>query len=310
MILRKYFYRSFNKMTATEFCCHNEADVLRRVIIGSWEGYRQSEFYIEKVNAVQEQMAAPARDLLKDELEGFKSVLESMGVEVLVPRRVGKIVYDQLTPRDIGVVIGDRFVLCNMRKQSRRYECVGIFDLIMHYDLSEPNILIPPADCFIEGGDVIVDKQTIYIGISERTNRQAVEFIRKNFGDRFRVVPVTLAPSTEENLYLHLDCVFNPVGKRHALIHAPGIQEVPAELSGDYELIEISAAEQAALCTNVLSLSHEVVISRDHDQCARVNAELRKICSVIEVPFNAVPLTGGSLRCSSLPLQRKKMLTA
>jgi N-dimethylarginine dimethylaminohydrolase len=208
------------------------------------------------------------------------------------------------------VVIGDRFVLCNMSKQSRRYECAGIFDLILHYDVQEPNILIPPADCLIEGGDVIVDKQTIYIGISERTNRQSVDFIRKNFGDRFHVVPVTLAPSTDRHLYLHLDCVFNPVGKRHALIHSPGIEKAPAELSSNYELIEISAEEQAALCTNVLSVSQETVISRDHHQCARVNAQLRELYSVIELPFDAVPLTGGSLRCASLPLQRKKPLTA
>lgn len=288
-----------------DFCCYNESDTLRTVIIGSSEGYRASEFYVEKVNAVQERLDSPAISALETELNEFGRVLESAGIEVLSPTRVGKIVYDQLTPRDIGVTIGNRFLLCNMAKQSRRYECVGIFNAIFRYDVHEPNILIPPAECLIEGGDVIIDKETIYVGISSRTNRKGFEFIKRHFSDQFEVLSVDLAFSTNQELYLHLDCVFNPVGSRHALIYARGMRKVPELLISNYQLIEISAEEQIELSTNVLSITPDIIISRDHVACSRVNAELRKSYTVKEITFDAIPCTGGSLRCASLPLHRK-----
>jgi len=290
-------------MGLVEFCCYNESDRLTDVVIGTSEGYRQSLYYIELVNAVQKQAQPPSSDLLGRELKGFKNVLESFNVNVFEPRVVGKIVYDQLTPRDIAVVIGNKMVICNMAKASRRYEITGLFDTILKNGLNEPNILIPPPGCIIEGGDVIVDKKTIYVGLSSRTNRKGFEFIKKHFSDSFDVFEVQLAGGDSDQ-YLHLDCVFNPVGLNHGLIYTEGVHKIPNRILDSYSLIDITATEQAALATNVLSISHNDVISRDNLECQRVNAMLRKYYNVLEIPFDAVPLTGGSLRCSSLPLYR------
>ena len=55
----------------------------------------------------------------------------------------------------------------------------------------------------IEGGDVIIDRHTVFVGISSRTSMDAVRKLTKNLPDH-EVIPI---PFNEK--YLHLDCVFN-----------------------------------------------------------------------------------------------------
>jgi N-dimethylarginine dimethylaminohydrolase len=287
-----------------KFSQYNETDTLKSVIIGRWEGYRRVAGYTELVNADQRE-GLPYVHQLKPEFEAFRQVLENYGIEVLIPGYVGKFVYDQLTPRDIAVVINDKLVLCNMVKKSRRYEAAGIFPLIPNFSGDEPDVLIPPSGCLLEGGDIMVDKGRILVGISQRTNEAGYRWLQKVFGDQLEIVPVYTKKPEDDVQVLHLDCTFNPVGRHHALIYVEGFTRVPDCLKTDYQWIRISKEEQRALATNVLSLSEDVVIARDHPLCKRVNRVMQDNgISVEEIIFDGAPSTGGSLRCCSLPLVR------
>jgi N-dimethylarginine dimethylaminohydrolase len=147
-----------------------------------------------------------------------------------------------------------------------------------------------------------VDKGKIYVAETSRTNKEGVQFVQKTFADEFKVIPVQI--NSEENI-LHLDCIFNPVGNGYALIYEPAFAEVPPEIQTEYELIPVTRTEQQLLTTNVLSLSRNKIISRKHKHTERVHAVLKeKGIEVLEIPFDAVNSTGGSLRCASLPLVR------
>lgn len=283
----------------------SETAPLQRVIIGRYQGYRAHPAYQEIINEEQKK-GLPTEQDLAPEFNAFRHALEAEGVEVLIPDYVGKFVYDQLTPRDIGMVIGERFLLCNMRYASRRYEVAGIFPHILPEGAHEPNILLPDeSDVFVEGGDIIIDKGRLFVGLSQRTNEAGLAYLQQTFGHEFEVIPVHCAALAAGENVLHLDCTFNPVGRQHCLIYPDGFQQIPPAIHDQYEWIEVTREEQAALATNVLSLNPHTVISRDHPACARVNEAMRKTgLRVIEVPFNAAPSTGGSFRCCSLPLER------
>ncbi len=289
------------------FSQYNETDPLQKVIVGRCAGYREVEEYVERVNETQ-QGDLPSAPQLQTEFDVFIRTLQEYGVEVLQPDYVGKFVYDQLTPRDIGVTIGSKFVLCNMAKRSRRYEAAGIFEHILKMNGKEPTILIPPdPDMLLEGGDIIVDKETIYVGLTQRTNQAGFEFLKDTFESDFEVVPVPCQSYDAEQQILHLDCVFNPIGAYHALIYPYGIKEISDNISNNYTLIEIDKKEQKALAANVLSVKPNLVLSRDHPDCSRVNDCMRQIgIEVITIPFNGAPATGGSFRCCTLPLVRKR----
>ena len=284
---------------------YNETDPLKKVIIGRYQGYRAEEAYVEIVNEEQKK-GLPDVQELRPEFESFKQHLQARGVEVLVPEYVGKFVYDQLTPRDIGITIGDKFVMSNMVNQSRRYEAAGIFPVINSMRGEEPAILLPPDnDILLEGGDIIVDKGNIFVGISQRTNEAGFNFLKEIFDHTFNLIPVYCRSLDEGKNVLHLDCTFNPVGRGYALIYPDGFREVPGTIKDEYQWIEVTADEQAELATNVISIDQDTVISRNHPLCQRVNEEMRKAgIEVIELSFDAAPATGGSFRCCTLPLVR------
>ncbi len=293
-------------MSKKGFSQYNETDPLRTVVIGRYQGYREVEEYVEIVNRDQER-GLPRREELKSEFDLFGKTMADRGVEVLTPDYVGKFVYDQLTPRDIGFVVGEKLVLCNMAKASRRYEVAGIFGILGEHAAKGKDILIPDQySTLLEGGDVMVDKGMILIGISQRSNNQGVDFLKRQFGSEYDVVPVHCTSLAEGQNVLHLDCTFNPVGKNFALIYPPGFEKIPDQIKHKYEWIEVNAEEQQALATNVLSLDESTVISRKHSLCDRVNKILReKGLEVIELPFDGAPSTGGSFRCCTMPLFRE-----
>lgn len=285
----------------TNFHQYSETNRLCQVILGRYDTYCRVPEYIERVNPEQRK-GLPTIEKLKDEMEKFRAVLEDEGVEVFIPEPVGKFVYDQLTPRDLGVTIGKRYLICNMSKKIRRYEVAGIFKFIDQLAEQEPNIIIPDSPtALMEGGDIIIDKGKIYVAETNRTNQEGIEFLEKTFGDEFKVIPIQV--NSEGNI-LHLDCIFNPAGNGYALVYEPAFTKIPSEMKADYELLPVTRAEQQALATNFLSLSKNKVISSKNTK--RVNALLKeRDIEVIEIPFDAVNATGGSLRCASLPLVRR-----
>lgn len=283
----------------------NETDSLKKVIIGRPQGYLKVPEYFEVHNVKLKDGGPKEVDLVK-EFDGFISALTAKGIEVLQPNYVGKFVYDQLTPRDIGVTIGDKFLICNMKMKSRRYEVAGIFPHILKMEGAEPNILIPEEyDACLEGGDIIVDKGFIFLGLSERSNQKGLEYLQKQFGKEFKVVPMQCNTLDEGEDVLHLDCAFNPIGENMALIYKDGFDEIPKEVTDNYTLIEVTQAEQLELATNVLSIDKHTLIARKHSACDRINQKMRDLgLEVIEVEFNGAPAAGGSFRCCSLPLVR------
>ncbi|MBT8486862.1 MAG: hypothetical protein HKO59_12205 [Phycisphaerales bacterium] len=284
---------------------NSETSRLRQVIIGNPERFELAG----PINPKLERLALGAGDLptqetLIPEFAALRAALESRGVEVMQPSPLDG-VPDQLTPRDIGFVVGDRFVIANMLTPCRREEWRGIESILS--TMSPERIVRPPADVTLEGGDVVLDRGVLYVGLSERTSSGGAAFLAETFGDEYEVVPVPLRTTAEGEDVLHLDCAFVPVGERSAIIYPPGLREIPPRLRAEYDWIEVDREQQHELATNVLSIAPDLVVSRDLSHA--VNAEMRnRGIEVIELPFHGTPDCGGSFRCASLPLTRDLQL--
>jgi len=289
----------------TPFHQYTEYDPLLKVIVGRYQEYARDTAYVERINEDQKK-GLPGVDQLRPEFDGLWHVLKDHGIEVLEPANVGPFVYDQLTPRDLGVAIGHRFLLCHMAPKSRRYEAAGIFRFLEHTPAGEPLVVIPDSpEIRIEGGDILIDRERIWVGLSGRTNREGVEWMKRTFGDCFEVIEVPLKSPEEGEDVLHLDCTFNILDRKNAMIYPGGLRSIPAAILQGYELTDVSREEQQALATNFLPLSPDKILTRDHPHCKRVGGLLRNQGrQVIEIPFDAAPATGGSLRCCTLPLFR------
>lgn len=280
----------------------SETAPLRSVIVGYPDNFLQVD--PEIINETQRKFYdgpdAPTAAAVTEQLNGFIAELVGRGIEVDQPHPLPYIP-DQMMTRDIGVVIGDTFVVTTMAARSRRHEWRGYAHLFERFP-EHVKILFGPEDLVIEGGDVIVDRGKVFVGIGQRTTLAGAAWLMQLVPD-FEIVPINLRGLRHGEDVLHLDCSFLPVGNGYALIYPDGMRDVPASVRDTYELIEVTRDEQQALGTNVLSVDPSTVISQPTS--TRINAEMRaRGIDVVELPYSEPPKTGGSFRCCTLPLHR------
>jgi N-dimethylarginine dimethylaminohydrolase len=250
-----------------------------------------------------------------EEMEAFNAVLQKHGVKVFRPEVLTDC--NQIFSRDIAFVIEDKLIKANILPEREKE-----FDAIIHVlDVINPdNILIPPPDVHVEGGDVMPWKDYIFVGtysgedyasyITARTNMAAVAYLKEQFPHK-KIKSFELRKSNtnpKENA-LHLDCCFQPIGKDKAILHKNGFlieEEYQWLLNyfGKDNIFEISSDEMYQMFSNVFSISPEVIVSER--SFTRLNKWLRDHgFTVEEVPYAEIGKQEGLLRCSTLPLIRE-----
>lgn len=256
----------------------------------------------------------PKEEDMVKEMEAFAAVFEKYGVKVYRPKVFKDV--NQIFSRDITFVIEDKLIKANILPD-REIEIEAIKYVLD--EIPKENIITPPKDVHIEGGDVMPYGDYIFIGtytgsdysdyITARTNKAGVEFIKTLFPNK-KVKSFELRKSNtvaNENA-LHLDCCFQPVGKDKAIIHKNGflVEEEYLWLVnffGKDNVFEITKDEMYHMFSNVFSISPDVVVSERN--FTRLNTWLReKGFTVEEIPYAEISKQEGLLRCSTMPLIR------
>ena len=249
------------------------------------------------------------------EMEAFNLVLNKYGVTVFRPKLIAN--YNQIFVRDIGFVIGDIFIKSNILPDRER-ELDAIQYIIDQIDPKK--VVRPPEKAHIEGGDVMLWNDYIFIGtykgsdyadyITARTNAEGVQYIKDLFPNKI-VKEFDLVKSKIEarDNALHLDCCFQPVGKNKGIIYKRGFREEAdyrflVNLFGKENLFHITRKEMYNMNSNVFSIDTNVVVSEK--KFNRLNNWLRSHGFVVEeIPYAEISKQEGLLRCSTLPLIRE-----
>lgn len=269
----------------------SEYDVLKQVILCSPQYLR-----IEKViNRHQKRYAEENIDarLAVKQHSALIETLRKCETEVFL-LNAGEEYPEQVYTRDIGFVIGRRFFISNMSEDIRRGETD-----VLRFWLKKRNIPVFELKSRIEGGDVIVDGKTVWLGMSGRTSGSAAWELESKAPD-LSVRPVCF--NSKE--HLHLDCVFNVISWRDALVYPPALAgEDYKKLALSYNLIEVEEDEQFTLGTNVLPIGKKRLVSFSGN--TKTNEKLRRHgFSVVETDISEILKSGGSVRCVTLPLLR------
>jgi N-dimethylarginine dimethylaminohydrolase len=252
-------------------------------------------------------------DMIK-EMEAFNAVFQKYNVTVFRPEQIEN--YNQIFARDIGFVIDGIFIKANILPDRAR-ELDAIQYIINQ--INPLKVIRPPEEVHIEGGDVMLWNNYIFIGtykgsdykdyITARTNWQGVEFIRNLFPNKI-VKGFDLVKSKIEarDNALHLDCCFQPVGTNKGIIYKRGFREEAdymflVNLFGKENLFHIKREEMYNMNSNVFSIAPDVVVSER--KFKRLNKWLRENgFTVEEIPYAEIAKQEGLLRCSTLPLIR------
>lgn len=256
----------------------------------------------------------PAESDMVFEMTAFQQLLERYGVTVYRPKIIPNL--NQIFTRDIGFVIDDTFVKANILPD-RAEEWEAIAFLTQQIDPSK--FIEAPAEVHMEGGDVLLWNDYIFVGTyhganyaninTARTNQKGVDFLTESFPKK-KVKAFELIKSMTDARAnaLHLDCCFQPVGTDKAIIYPGGFKhredyQYLEDLFGKENLFIIDADEMYAMFSNVFSISDNIVVSEKRFD--RLNHWLReKGFRVEEIPYHEIGKQEGLLRCSTLPLFR------
>ena len=257
----------------------------------------------------------PQEEDIIREMGAFEAVLRKYGVKIYRPRLVKDC--NQVFSRDVGFVIDDKIIVSNIIPD--RQEEIDAYEDI-YRQIHDKQIYNLPEAVHVEGGDVVLYKNFIFLGQYDfpdysqvktaRTNRLAVDYLKMIFPQR-TIVPLNLLKSDTDPYQgiLHLDCTFMPVGEDKAIIYRRGFMnprdaEHLIEMFGPENVFEVSTEEMYNMNTNVFSIAPDVVVTEEH--FTRLNRHLREKwgMTVETVPYREISKMGGLLRCSTLPLRR------
>lgn len=296
----------------------DETAPLKSVVLGTGESFggvpELKDTYDPKSREHILDGTFPEESDIINEMTTVEKALKKHGVEVYRPNVLPDT--NQVFARDIGFVIGDKFIVPNII-EDRSAEKDGINYLLEQ--IESDHILQMPEGAYAEGGDVMPWKEKLYIGYSEdedynaykvsRTNRAGVEFLRDQFPNcEFYAFELKKSDTDPKENALHLDCCFQPIGNDQCIIYKGGFKNekdyhLLVSHFGKEKCIEITKEEMYHMNSNVFSISPEVVISEQG--FTRLNEELERRGFVVErVPYGETAKMEGLLRCSTLPLER------
>lgn len=298
----------------------NETGKLKSVVLGQPKSIGPIPTLAESYDAKSYYSIAhntyPKEEDIIFEMTQFEKVLKKYDVEVFRPKIIKD--YNQVFARDVAFVIEDKMIISNIipDRADEQEAYRHIIDKV-----SWRNVINLPEKAHIEGGDVIVWDEFLFIGTSyspdyrnlktARTNEYAIEILKEYFPKK-RIIDLDLKKNDTDPYegILHLDCTFNPIGKDKCVIYKGGFvdeddYQLVIDIFGEENCFHINTEEMFQMFPNVFSIAPDVVVS--DETFTRMNDHFRNEwgITVEEIPYREISKMGGLLRCSTLPLVRE-----
>ena len=248
--------------------------------------------------------------------------------------------------RDPFVLVGNGVVINHMHSTTRRRETIFGDFIFKYHDLFKdmPKYYNRDDDYEIEGGDIMVlNKETLIIGVSQRTTSEAIWALAKNlfykFDTSFKTILAFAIPKART--FMHLDTVFTQVDIDKFTIHKGcynelEIYEITKSDKGNNKLsikplkekletvlekyigkkvtlipcggndLISSDREQWSDGSNCFCISPGVVIAYERNDITNKILESYGI-KVITIPSSELSRGRGGPRCMSMPVFREEL---
>ncbi len=185
---------------------------------------------------------------------------------------------------DTAVVLGDRAIIAAMAPSTRRGETDAVASRLREH--RRLHYLEPPA-C-LDGGDVVQIGSALFVGLSQRTNAQAIQQLSDALADTdLKVIPV------EVRDVLHFKTACTYLGGNVILLLPGHLEE---ERLAAYEKIYVPAEEAHA--ANCVSINRRVLVP---SAAPRTRARIQQLgLRTVEIDISECIKAGGRLSCSSI----------
>ena len=216
--------------------------------------------------------------------EHYIAALEKTGVEVVsLPAIHGY--PDAPFVEDTTVVFDHLALACPNKEKSRRGEGASIHKEIKKYRAIKT---LPPS-VTLDGGDVLNTDEKIFVGISSRTNFEAVNALAKF--TKKPVIPIKILRG------LHLKTSVSYLGNDILVLDPSSVETNPLH---EFKWIETDSSSHRA--ANCLAIENKVLMSKESNQIAdRIHKEGFK---TLELDISEFEKADGGLTCLSIMLKQ------
>lgn len=235
---------------------------------------------------------------LKKTLDILENELKKLEITVLKPKKykINNMCY-ALWTRDTSFLIDNKIYLLphmlpikNTNISAKRVEQIKNEVEVMPY---KKEGIIVPDDVNLDGGDILIDDNIIFVGKNERTDNTGVNYMKNTFKNK-NIIPI-------KHHALHLDCCFAVLPRKIVLYSSTYIKKMPSIIRNNYMCIRIEDmcmdTTETNLATNFLIIDN-IIITADKPKFKKLNDFLEKLgFKIILIPFENISTMGGGIRC-------------
>ncbi|HII4514814.1 dimethylarginine dimethylaminohydrolase family protein [Clostridium perfringens] len=226
--------------------------------------------------------------LMYEQYNSFINLISREGVKVqLLEPIYGE---NQVFTRDVAFVIGDTLFISKMSNKERIEETKALEKYIKNH-----NLKVYRMENKIEGGDVIVYENYIFIGLSKRTTLEAIKEL-KEYINEYNMGYEIIEISFNKEKMLHLDCVFNILGKDKCIIsdYLDDKDKIKKRIKNCYNIDKKTSEELGA---NIVALGDGRILTSNKtvfDMLKKDDFE------VFYLNYSEILKAGGGFTCSTL----------
>lgn len=191
---------------------------------------------------------------------------------------------DSVFIEDNAVILEGRAILSSMKAISRQGEVSLLADTLQ----SRLPVQQLQAPVFIDGGDILQTENTVFIGLSKRTNKEAVKALQA-FTSK-QVIPVQVKQG------LHLKTSVSTLGQNLLIINPSNVDTEPFR---KFEWIEVD--EEEAHAANCLGVGEFVILPSGF---SKLEQKIQKYgFSILTVDISEFQKADGGVTCLSLLIE-------
>jgi dimethylargininase len=222
-------------------------------------------------------------EIANDQHENYEKALRSLGLKVISLPPAPDLP-DSVFVEDIALVLDEIAIITRPGAVSRRKEVADIKNSLKPYR----ELVSIQAPGTLDGGDILAAGDTIYVGVSSRSNQEGIQQLQEfvnPFGYHVEAISV--------NGCLHLKSAVTLVGENIFLINPEWIDK---EIFKGYRIIEIDEKEKNA--ANALLIDQTVIYQPSFPETAEKLADAGLNLKMVD--SSELGKAEGALTCCSL----------
>jgi N-dimethylarginine dimethylaminohydrolase len=285
---------------------HSEYHPLRSVLLNPPKSAFISQARLDATWEELNYTASPDFKKALGEYRRFESLLHQCGITVFNLPETRALSPDAIYCRDASIITDYGVILCNMGKEKRAGEPEMHRKFYESHDMAIMGSITPPGT--LEGGDVTwLDKNTLAVGLSYRSNEQGINQLRELLAPYpIHIVEADLPHYRGSQDVFHLMSVISPLNADLAVVYSPllPIRFRNELLRRSFDLVEVPGKEFDSMGCNVLSVGNKTcLVVAGNPQTEKMLKN--KGYQVLSYSGEEISIKGGGgPTCLTRPLQR------